>query len=146
MRLTRHTDYALRLLMLLALEPDDLHTVEDVARRYEVSRNHLNKVVQTLAQAGFIESQRGRGGGVRLARSPENINLGRVVRATEDNFHIVECFCSEKNSCVVAPACGLRDPLEEALDAFLAVLDRYSLADLLRNPHASRRMRRLLAV
>ena len=145
MRLTLHTDYALRLLMLLALEPEDVHTIEDVARRYEVSRNHLNKVVQTLSQAGFIESQRGRGGGVRLARGPDDINLGRVVRATEDNFHIVECFCRETNTCVVAPACGLRDPLEEALRAFLAVLDRYSLADLMRNPQAARRMQRLLS-
>ncbi len=145
MRLTLHTDYALRLLMLLALEPEDVHTIEDVARRYEVSRNHLNKVVQTLSQAGFIESQRGRGGGVRLAQAPKDINLGRVVRATEDNFHIVECFCRETNTCIVAPACGLRDPLDEALVAFLAVLDRYSLADLMRNPQAARRMRRLLS-
>jgi Rrf2 family nitric oxide-sensitive transcriptional repressor len=145
MRLTLHTDYALRLLMLLALEPDELHTIEDASRRYGVSRNHLNKVVQTLAQAGYLESQRGRGGGVRLARSPEAINLGAVVRATEDNFHVVECFCRETNTCIVAPACGLRDPLAEALGAFLAVLDRYSLADLIKNPNASRRMRRLLS-
>lgn len=122
-----------------------MHKVEDVSRRYGISRNHLNKVVQTLAQGGFIESQRGRGGGVRLARPALQINLGRVVRATEDNFHIVECFCAETNTCIVAPACGLRDPLEEALAAFLVVLDRYSLADLLKNPGAARRMRRLLA-
>ena len=146
MRLTLHTDYALRLLMLLALEPDESHTVESVSRRYDISRNHLNKVVQTLAQAGFIESQRGRGGGVRLAKPAEALNLGRIVRATEDNFHIVECFCRETNTCVVAPACGLRDPLDEALAAFLAVLDRYSLSDLIKNPITSRRMRRLLAV
>ncbi|HRE44255.1 MAG TPA: Rrf2 family transcriptional regulator [Terricaulis sp.] len=146
MRLTLHTDYALRLLMLLALEPEETHTVESVSRRYDISRNHLNKVVQTLAQAGFIESQRGRGGGVRLAKPAEALNLGRIVRATEDNFHIVECFCRETNTCVVAPACGLRDPLDEALAAFLAVLDRYSLSDLIKNPATSRRMRRLLAV
>jgi len=132
--------------MLLALEPDESHTVESVSRRYDISRNHLNKVVQTLAQAGFIESQRGRGGGVRLAKPAEALNLGRIVRATEDNFHIVECFCRETNTCVVAPACGLRDPLDEALAAFLAVLDRYSLSDLIKNPITSRRMRRLLAV
>lgn len=146
MRLTLHTDYALRLLMLLALEPEESHTVESVSRRYDISRNHLNKVVQTLGQAGFIESQRGRGGGVRLAKPAEALNLGRIVRATEDNFHIVECFCRDTNTCVVAPACGLRDPLDEALAAFLAVLDRYSLSDLIKNPATSRRMRRLLAV
>jgi Rrf2 family nitric oxide-sensitive transcriptional repressor len=145
MRLTLHTDYALRLLMLLALEPDSACTIEDAARRYRISRNHLNKVVQTLAQAGFVESQRGRGGGVRLARQPENINLGQVVRATEDNFHVVECFC-RADACVVTPACQLKDPLQQALAAFLAVLDRHSLAELVRNPSASRRMRKLLAV
>lgn len=146
MRLTRHTDYALRVLMLLALEPGVAHTIEDVSRRYAISRNHLNKVVQTLGQAGFVDSQRGRGGGVRLAKAPAQINLGRVIRTTEDNFHIVECFCRETNGCLIAPACGLRDPLGEALQAFLAVLDRYTLADLTANPAASRRIRRLLAV
>ncbi len=146
MRLTLHTDYALRLLMLLALEPDEVHTVEAVSRRYDISRNHLNKVARTLTQSGFVESQRGRGGGLRLAKPAGEINLGKVIRATEDNFHIVECFCRETNTCIVAPACGLRDPLEEALLAFQAVLNRYSLADLLKNPGAARRMRRLLAV
>lgn len=145
MRLTLHTDYALRLLMLLALEPDGVHTIEDVSRRYGISRNHLNKVVQTLTQEGVIESMRGRGGGVRLARAAENINLRRVVAATEDNFHIVECFDGETNTCVVAPACGLRDPLQQALAAFMAVLARYTLADLINHPAAARRMRRLLA-
>jgi Rrf2 family nitric oxide-sensitive transcriptional repressor len=144
MHLTRHTDYALRLLMLLALEPDVLHTIEEVARRYGISRNHLMKITQTLAQAGFVESVRGRGGGLRLARTVESINLGAVVRATEDGFELVECFDREHNTCVVASACGLRGPLEEALGAFLGVLDRYSLNDLVKNPGTFRRMRRLL--
>ena len=144
MRLTFHTDYALRLLMLLALEPEELHTIEAVARRYDISRNHLMKVAQTLAKAGLIDSLRGRGGGLRLARAPEEINLGTVVRATEDSFVLVECFNRERNNCIVTPACGLRGPLQEALDAFLAVLDGYSLRDLVKNPATSRRMRRLL--
>lgn len=144
MRLTLHTDYALRLLMLLALEPDEIHTVDEVARRYGISRNHLNKVVQTLVQAGFVESMRGRGGGVQLARDPAQISLGEVVRATEDGFDLVECFDKVKNACVVAPVCGIRGPLEEALAAFLDVLDRHSLAELMSSPAASRRMRRLL--
>lgn len=146
MRLTLHTDYALRLLMLLALEPEEIHTVEEAARRYGISRNHLNKVVQTLSQAGFVESMRGRGGGIRLARDPERINLGDVVRATEDGFDLVQCFDRERNECIVAPVCGMRGPLEEALAAFLNVLDRYTLADAMRSPAASRRMRRLLRV
>lgn len=145
MRLTLHTDYSLRLLMLLAMEPDALHTIEEVAQRYDISRNHLMKVVQTLGQAGFVQSLRGRSGGLRLAQPAARINLGAVVRATEDNFALVECFDRERNTCVVAPACGLRGPIEEALQAFLGVLDRYSLADLIKNPSSLRRMRRLLA-
>ena len=144
MRLTFHTDYALRLLMLLALEPEGLHTIEAAARRYGISRNHLMKVAQTLTKAGIIDSLRGRGGGLRLARPAGEINLGKVVRATEDSFALVECFDREHNNCVITPACGLRGPLEEALDAFLTVLDGYSLHDLVANPAASRRMRRLL--
>lgn len=144
MRLTLHTDYALRLLMLLALEPEGLHTVEEVARRYGISRNHLMKVAQTLVRAGAIDSLRGRGGGLRLARPAEEIVLGQVVRATEDGFALVECFAPERNSCLVTPACGLRGPLEEALAAFLAVLDRYSVADLVAQPALNSRMRELL--
>ncbi|HVJ43413.1 MAG TPA: Rrf2 family transcriptional regulator [Dongiaceae bacterium] len=145
MRLTLHTDYALRLLMLLAMESDHLHTIEEIARRYDISRNHLMKVTQTLAQAGFVESLRGRGGGLRLARPAAQIILGKVVRATEDGFDIVECFSRDDNRCVVAPACGLRGPLEEALQAFLTTLDGYSLADLVAKPGTLRRMRLLLA-
>jgi Rrf2 family transcriptional regulator, nitric oxide-sensitive transcriptional repressor len=145
MRLTRHTDYALRLLMLLALEPEGKHTIEEAARRYRVSRNHLMKVTQTLAEAGFVGALRGRGGGLRLARPAEAINLGAVVRATEESLDLVECFDEETNSCVVAPACGLRGPLREALNAFFKVLDAYSLADLIKGPASARRMRGLLA-
>ena len=145
MRLTLHTDFALRLLMLLALEPETLHTIEEVALRYDISRNHLMKVTQTLSQEGFVESTRGRGGGLRLARPAEHINLGLVIRATEDSLALVECFDRARNGCIVSSACGLRGPLEEALAAFLAVLDRYTLADLIANPGTYKRMRRLLA-
>ena len=145
MRLTLHTDYSLRLLMLLALEPDELHTIEEVAVRYGISRNHLMKVTQTLAQAGFVDSLRGRGGGLRLGKPAAKIILGDVVRATEDGFNLVECFDRKTNTCVVAPVCGLRGPLEEAVLAFLRTLDKYSLADLVANPGSMRRMRVLLA-
>lgn len=145
MRLTLHTDYSLRLLMLLAIEPDTRHTIEEVARRYGISRNHMMKVAQTLTQAGFVESVRGRGGGLELARAPEAINLGAVVRACEDSFALVECFDRERNTCIVAPSCGLRGPLEEALAAFLSVLDRYSLADLVSRPGTLKGMRQLLS-
>jgi Rrf2 family nitric oxide-sensitive transcriptional repressor len=145
MRLTLHTDLALRLLMLLAIEPDELHTIEEAARRYDISRNHLMKVTQTLAQGRFIESTRGRNGGLRLARPATEISLGAVVRATEDGFDLVECFNPDRNHCAVTPVCGLRGPLEEALLAFLKTLDRYTLADLVADPGRMRRMRRILA-
>lgn len=145
MRLTLHTDLALRLLMLLAIEPDQLHTIEEAARRHGVSRNHLMKVTQTLAQAGFVESTRGRNGGLRLARPAAAISLGAVIRATEDGFDLVECFDPAGNRCILTPACGLRGPLEQALLAFLSTLDRYSLADLVASPGRMRRMRRILA-
>lgn len=144
MRLTLHTDFALRLLMLLALEPGELHTIAEVARRYGVSRNHLVKVAQTLIQAGFVESVRGRRGGLRLAKKPAEIGLGAVVRATEDNFALVECFDRKRNCCVVMPACGLRQPLEQAVSAFLSTLDGYTLADTVQSPGRMTRMRRLL--
>lgn len=144
MRLTLHTDLALRLLMLLALEPEDLHTIEEAARRYRISRNHLMKVAQTLVQKGFVESLRGRGGGLKLAIPAEQINLGAVVRTTEDSLVLVECFDRERNTCILASACGLRGPLEDALAAFFSVLDRYSLADLIANPASLKRMQRLL--
>lgn len=144
MRVTLHTDYALRMLMFLAIEPEQLHTIEEISTRYDISRNHLMKVAQTLVQAGFVESIRGRNGGLRLGKPVSEINIGAVVRTTEDGFNLVECFSAEENNCLISPACGLRGPLEEALAAFLGVLDKYSLADLVANPGRLRRMRRLL--
>ena len=144
MHLTVHTDYALRLLMLLAVRPDELHTIDSVAGSYGVSRNHMSKVVLTLRRSGFVDCVRGRSGGLRLARPAPAIGLGDVVRATEDGFELVECFDAARNCCRIASACGLRHPLDEALHAFLAVLDRYTLDDLVRSPYRRRRMARLL--
>ncbi|MBL6751322.1 MAG: Rrf2 family transcriptional regulator [Nevskia sp.] len=146
MHLTYHTDYGLRLLMLLALEPDCLHTIEEVASRYRISRNHMMKVAQTLTQAGFVDSVRGRGGGLRLARAPAAIGLGAVVRATEDSLAIVECFDREANTCLLAPACGLKRVLHEAVSGFMGVLDRYTLADLVKSPGGNRRLRQLIPI
>jgi Rrf2 family nitric oxide-sensitive transcriptional repressor len=146
MRLTYHTDYGLRMLMLLALEPEQLHTIEEVSRRYGISKNHMMKVAMTLTQSGFVDSVRGRGGGLRLARPPREIGLGDVVRATEDSFGIVECFDRSTNTCVVAPACGLKQVLKQAADEFLNVLDRYTLADLVKEPTVGKRMRQLLPI
>jgi Rrf2 family nitric oxide-sensitive transcriptional repressor len=126
MRVTRFTDYAIRVLLYLARDPNKLCSIAEITRAYDVSQNHLMKVVSELANAGYVESVRGRNGGIRLARPPSKINIGEVVRHTEDDFDLVGC-----GSCVIAPACGLTSVLDEALAAFLAVLDRYSLADVL---------------
>ncbi|HAC58467.1 MAG TPA: BadM/Rrf2 family transcriptional regulator [Rhodobiaceae bacterium] len=143
MRLTLHTDYALRVLMHLALAPGRLVTISEVAASFSISRNHLVKVAHELGQAGFVETMRGRGGGLRLARPPEEIAIGDVVRAMEEDFRIVECFDRDANSCCIAPACRLKRLLKEALDAWLAVLDGATLADLVEKPAP---LRRLLAL
>ncbi|MGV2979298.1 Rrf2 family transcriptional regulator [Camelimonas sp. ID_303_24] len=126
MRLTRYTDYAMRVLLYLGARPERLCSIAEIAGAYRISQNHLMKVVNDLGRAGYVASVRGRAGGVRLARDPSGINVGEVVRHTEDSFDLVDC-----GSCVIAPACGLTSALREALAAFLAVLDGYTLADLL---------------
>ncbi|HEY9578971.1 MAG TPA: Rrf2 family transcriptional regulator [Rhizorhapis sp.] len=126
MRLTLFTDYSIRVLLYLGTRPERLCSIAEVARGYDVSQNHLMKVVNELARAGYVESVRGRSGGIRLGRSPEEINIGAVIRHTEDGFDLLDC-----DNCIVAPACGLTGILRQALGAFLCVLDAYTLADLL---------------
>ena len=142
MRLTLSTDYALRLLMLLGLEPDRLVTIEEVADRFQISKNHLMKVAYELGQAGYLETVRGRSGGLRLGKAPEQIVVGEVVRTMEPDFAVVECE-SSTGSCKITPWCVLRSAMREAVQAFLAKLDKYTLADLLR-PRS--RLRQLLGV
>ncbi len=137
MRLTRHTDNALRALIYLALaDPTTPARITDIARRMGMSEDHLAKVVARLATLGYVETTRGRVGGVRLSRDPAAIVVGDVVRATEDNLNLVECFDPLTNRCPIAPACALAPALDEALSAFFAVLDRYTLADLTAKPRA----------
>lgn len=131
MRFTRYTDYALRVLMYLGRKGDDLSTIKEIASRYGISENHLMKVVHQLGRHGYITTIRGRQGGLRLAAAPDAINIGEVVRATEDDLRIVECFDSQVNTCPIAGVCGLAGMFDEALAAFLAVLDRKTLADVL---------------
>jgi Rrf2 family nitric oxide-sensitive transcriptional repressor len=128
-QLTRYSDYSLRVLIYLALDPERVATVDEVARSYGVSRDHLTKVVHRLGQRGFVATLRGRKGGFRLARAPHEIAVGDVVRATEDNLALVDCF-GASGRCAIDPVCGLRPVLHEALAAFLDVLDGYTLADL----------------
>lgn len=130
MRLTHYTDYAIRVLMYVGAA-DRLVSVPEIARAYRISQNHLTKVVHDLVKAGYVSSVRGRAGGIRLARPPEAINIGEVIRHTEEGFRLVDCA-----NCGIAPACGLTAVVNEALAAFLAVFDRYVLADLLDRPSA----------
>jgi len=129
MRLTRYTDYALWVLIYLGARPDALCSIAEISRAYDISQNHLMKVVNDLVNAGYLASARGRFGGIKLAKLPEEINVGAVIRHTEDGFDLVDC-----GDCVIAPACGLTGALRQALAAFLAVLDGYTLADLIAKP------------
>lgn len=130
MRLTFYSDYSLRLLMYAALRPGALITIQDVAQAYGISKNHLTKVAFDLGRAGFIETVRGRGGGLKLAKKPEEIGLGAVLRVTEARSVPVECFDPASNSCVISGPCRLKGVLNRALKAYFAVLDEYTLADL----------------
>ncbi|MBX7254918.1 MAG: Rrf2 family transcriptional regulator [Candidatus Hydrogenedentes bacterium] len=132
MQLTLHTDYALRMLLYLALRAKGA-TISEIAERYNVSRNHLVKIAHALGKKGLIETTRGRAGGLHLAKPAAEINIGAVVRTMEPNFDIVECFDKKRNECVISSACELRRALYEAQRAFLTTLDRYTLADLTAN-------------
>lgn len=130
MRLTTMTDYAVRLLMYVAQRPERLCTIAEIAKAYGISEAHLMKVTHQLGLQGWIETQRGKGGGMRLAHAPQDINLAAVVRSMEPDFHVVECF-STGNTCVLTGSCRLTGVLDEALNSFLAHLQRYTLADIL---------------
>lgn len=129
MQLTRYSDYSLRVLIHLAVARQPLSTIEEISSAFGISTGHLMKVVRHLAALGLVETVRGRGGGLRLGRSPDDVNVGDVIRRTEENLALVECFRPE-GRCPIEESCGLRPALREALDAFLEVLDGYTLADL----------------
>lgn len=134
MKITTFSDYTLRVLMFLALKPDQLATIPEIAGSYDISENHLMKVVQQLAHSGVIQSVRGKGGGIRLAYQPQDIRLGQIIRTSEGSAPVVECLSPDGGTCCIAPACKLTGLLVEAFDAFYATLDEYTLADLVRAP------------
>lgn len=138
MRLTRFSDNAIRCLIVLALEPERAIPVRTIAARMSMSYEHLVKIVHRLATLGYVETARGRHGGVRLAVPAEEINLGALVRKTEESLNLVECFDAVHNSCPIAAACQLPSALDQALNAFFAVLDQHTLA------YAAEPRRRLL--
>lgn len=172
MRLTNYSDYALRSLIYLATKPEPtlLANISDIANSYHISKSHLTKIIQQLGQLGYIDSVRGKNGGIRLAQAPKDINLGELIKKIEPDFALVECFSTdsldssiadinsavindEKNAsandmslklidetvshiasgCIISPVCQLKQVLAEALTAFIAVLERYTLADIIEN-------------
>jgi len=130
MQLTRHTDYSLRVLMYLAANPSQLVTVAELADFYHISRNHLVKVVQGLVEHGFVETIRGKHGGMQLARESNRISIGMVVRRMENHFNIVECFDADNDVCVLTDVCKLKGILTHATENYLKGLDKISLADV----------------
>ncbi|HCE07121.1 MAG TPA: BadM/Rrf2 family transcriptional regulator [Oxalobacteraceae bacterium] len=130
MRLTIYTDYALRTLMHLAVQRDRLVTIQDIADLHGIAKNHLTKVVHQLGLLGVVETVRGRNGGLKLGKEPAQINIGAVVRSTEPDFYMAECFNRSRNECVLTPTCVLKGVLSAATAAYLDVLDGVTLEDL----------------
>lgn len=131
MRLTQFTDFSLRTLLFLSANRDRLVTIQDIADLHGISKNHLMKVVYQLGQTGLVETVRGRNGGLRLAKEPADINIGQLVRTTETDFFMAECFDRADDTCPLTNDCKLKHTLNDATRAFLAVLDQQTLADML---------------
>lgn len=134
MRLTLYTDYSLRVLLYLAMKPEENVTISELADFYKISRNHLVKVVHNLGLNGYLLTSRGRHGGLRLARPANELLIGQVVRSTEPDFDLLECFNPATDRCVVSNSCNLKAVIFDAQASFLAVLDRYTLADMVSRP------------
>lgn len=143
MKLSLFSDFSLRTLMYAALT-EERFQLDEVTEAYGISRNHLSKVVHQLGRLGYLDTQRGRGGGIRLARPPEDIRLGKLIRETENHLGLVECFEPATNTCPLNGSCQLKGLLAEALAAFYASLDRHTLRDLVSGPHRARMRRTLL--
>lgn len=133
MRLTQQTSYSIRVLLYCAANASDNSRIRDIAATYGISELHLFKIMHVLVESGFIETIRGRNGGIRLARPANEISIGAVVRATESNFYLTDCFDTTNRDCPLVDACGVNRILSEALTAFFAVLDRYTIADVARD-------------
>lgn len=130
MQLTVHADYALRVLLYLGMVPEGATSAE-IAEAFGISRNHLIKVIQRLRELGYVQTTRGRSGGLTLTRKPQEINVGQVIRQTEPTLNLLECFDPDTNTCPIIGVCALRTALYEARAAFLKVLDGYHLSDIL---------------
>ncbi|MBM7662386.1 Rrf2 family nitric oxide-sensitive transcriptional repressor [Bacillus mesophilus] len=134
MRLTSYTDYSIRVLIYLAtLSEDRLVNIKEIAEVYQISKNHLTKVIYDLGKLGYIETVRGRNGGVKLALEPHEINIGEVIQKTEDDFYMAACFDPTNKGCIISSACKLKGILNKAVSSYLSVLEQYSLADIIEN-------------
>ena len=131
MRLTSFTDYSVRVLMYVAKKDGELASIREVSEIYDISSNHLMKVVHQLGKGGYLHTIRGKNGGFRLGKEPKDINVGELVRYTEDDLNIVECFNNDKSRCALLEECNFSGIMGEALDAFLSTVDKYTLADLI---------------
>jgi len=130
MQITRYTDYSLRVLIYLGLKENEQVTIQEIADAYQISKNHLMKIVQELNLQGYVLAVRGKNGGLKLNQSPKDINVGKLVRLMEQDTKLVECF-SQKNTCVITPHCQLKRIFSGALESFYLYLESYTLADLL---------------
>jgi Rrf2 family nitric oxide-sensitive transcriptional repressor len=130
MRLSEYTDYTLRVLMCCANQGEDRLTIADLASTLQLSKNHLMKIVNDLGRQGLLETTRGRGGGIRLSKPPASIGIGDVLRASETDFRLVECFDASTDTCTLTPSCRLKQVLHKALNAYFAELDGMTLADV----------------
>lgn len=137
MHITRYTDYSLRILIYLAVHKDGLRTINDIATIYDISKNHLMKIVQDLNIKGYLHAVRGKNGGIKLNMNPKDINIGKLVRELEDETKMVECF-SSNNQCIITPGCQLKQAFAEALDSFYIKLEEYTLQDMLGPKHRAK--------
>ena len=141
MQLKKYTDYALRVLIYTCTkDAENLASIKEISDTFAISQNHLGKVVFELNKKGYLETIRGRNGGIRLAKPPEEMNVGKIVRQFEDDFQVLECFDETRNQCVLMPACKLKHALNEAIQAFLHVLDDYTVKDLITNQGQLRKL------
>jgi Rrf2 family nitric oxide-sensitive transcriptional repressor len=140
MRLTLHTDYALRVMMFAGAKGDALSTIGEIVEQFDISRGHVMKVVHRLGQKGYLETIRGKNGGIRLARRPGQINVGAIVRDMEEELNVLGCLDGGEEYCRIQRCCVLRSALRDATNAFLATLDRYTIEDLIRPRHALARL------
>jgi Rrf2 family nitric oxide-sensitive transcriptional repressor len=134
MNITRFTDYSLRVLIYLTIHDEKLATIKEIADAYGISKNHLMKVVQELSTKGYLQSTRGKNGGIKLGKEPAAINVGELIRMIEQDSTLVECF-GDDNQCIITTACQLKHLLAEAMDSFFKSLERYTLADLVKEPN-----------